>query len=433
MNLDDFENEERRDLALSFQFKIADCAKLIERLEKLGYKDAINARWEAVRLSIFAEAVAAYDTGRWISYSRNRNYYSKLDRYFGTDYSYDRVVGSVDQAAEFKIPLLVNHKVHCYSKTQSTFRATAALVKLFEDIDFEFQFFDVIRLREDPPQDDKKPKTVFKKAKGWTKVKKRSRLTDYDDTDETHQMRAEMDRINAHLRKTKIELPSVPEMEFDDRKRLGRFVMFDDRCVLVSELRIYRSFCRSSFDLGGRCYGWWQQLRKMHRSQILLNGEAVVEPDFSQLHATILYAQRGLVVPGDAYTIPGYDRDTIKIAFQVIVNARTTQAAIGAVQKELKNAHLQHDKKYAAAIVRAVKAAHPNIKDDFGRDKGVAMMRKDSDVIVRVMLKLVDQGIPFLPVHDSIVCRRSDKDLVIKIMEDSFLEVFPGFPCKVMC
>ena len=222
-------------------------------------------------------------------------------------------------------------------------------------------------------------------------------------------------------------------MDLKDRKRLGRFVILDDRCVLMSELRIYRSFCRNSFELGGRCYGWWQQLRKKHRSQILLDGEGVVEPDFSQLHATILYAQRGLVVPGDAYTIPGYDRDTIKIAFQVIVNARTTQAAIGAVQKKLKKAQLQWDRSYAAQIVRAVKAAHPKLKGDFGRDKGVAMMRKDSDVIVKVMLKLVEKNVPFLPVHDSIVCRKSDKDLVIKIMEESFLEVFPGFPCKVKC
>jgi len=431
MFYDGYEHEEERDLPLSFCFDVKNIALIVDRLKLLGYPRAKNAHWEAARLSIFAEAVAAYDTGKWISYSRNKNYYSYLGRYFGTAYSFDRVTGSIDQAAEFKIPLLMNRKVHCYSSMQSTLRATTELVKLFEDVEFEFQHFDVIRLREDPPVEEGKPKSTFKKGKGWTKVKKRSRLIGYADTDDTVRMRNDLNIINSHLGGVKLTLPSVFDIEFDDRKRLGRFVRFDDRCVLVSQLRTYRSFCRGSFDLGGRAYGWWQQLSKELRSQILLDGEEVVEPDFSQLHATMLYALRGLPVPGDAYTIPGYERDTIKIAFNVIINARTTQAAIGAVQKELKAAALQHDKAYAAQIVRAVKAAHPDIKEDFGSDKGVMLMRKDSDIIVKTMLVLVDERIPFLPVHDSIVCRRNDKNRVMQVMKDSFLEIFPGFPCKV--
>ena len=433
MFYDDYDDEEEKDLPLAFCFDVKDTAKIVDRLKALGYPRAKNARWEAARLSIFAEAVAAYDTGRWISYSRNKNYYSHLGRYFGTDYSFDRVPGSIDQAAEFRIPLLINRKVTCYSSKQSTIKATIELVKLFEDIDFEFRHVDVIRLREDPPKDDKKPKTAWKKGKGWTKVKKRSRLIDYAETVETARMRGELDIINRHLGKVDFQLPTVLGMDQLDRKRLGRFVLFDDKCVLVSPLRICRSFCRGSFDYGGRAYGWWQGLSKELRSQILLGGEDVVEPDFSQLHATILYAQRGLPVPGDAYTIPGFDRDTIKLAFNVIINARSSQAAIGAVQKELKKAELQWDRSYAAQIVRAVKAAHPELKGDFASDKGVAMMRKDSDIIIKVMLKLVDLDILFLPVHDSIVCRRRDKDTVMTIMEQSFLEVFPGFTCKVKC
>ena len=433
MIFDEYENEEERDLPLAFCFDVKNTALIVGRLKLLGYPRPKTPGWEAARLSIFAEAVAAYDTGRWISYSRNKNYYSHLGRYFGTAYSFARVTGSIDQAAEFKSPLLESRKVNCYSTTQSTFRATPELVNLFEDVEFEFQFHDVIRLREDPPidEDGGKSKTTFKKGKGWTKVKKRSRLIGYADTDDTVRMRNELDIINFHLGGVKLTLPAVFDIEFDDRKRLGRFVRFDDRCVLVSQLRTYRSFCRGSFDLGGRAYGWWQQLSKELRSQILLDGEEVVEPDFSQLHATMLYALRELPVPGDAYIIPGYDRDTIKIAFNVIINARTTQAAIGAVQKELKAAALQHDKAYATQIVRAVKAAHPDIKEDFGSDKGVMLMRKDSDIIVKTMLVLVDERIPFLPVHDSVVCRKSDKDRVMQVMKDSFIEIFPGFPCKV--
>ena len=302
-----FEDDCERDIPLLFYFTIKNKAVIVDRLKALGYPKPKNAHWEAARLSIFAEAVAAYDIGREISYSRNQNFYSHLGRYYGTAFSFDRVVGSIDQAAEFKTPsgekcpLLESYKVTCYSKKQSTFKATPRLVELFEDVDFEFQFFDVIRLREDPPIDERKSKTKWKKVKGWMKVKKRSRLIDYVETDETRRMRAEIEKINAYLENVGFRLPPVLAMDKADRKRLGRFIEFDEKCVLQGPLKIHRSFCRGSFNYGGRAYGWWQQLSKELRAQILLGGEKVAEPDFSQFHATILYAQRGLKAPDDAY------------------------------------------------------------------------------------------------------------------------------------
>ncbi len=419
-----------KDIPLSFCFKLKDKATIVDRLKAAGLPRANNPKWEAARLSVYAEAVKAYPTKRWISYSRNRNgYYGFGKRYFGTAYNYERVIDAVDQGA--KCGLLENKKETCYSSRQSTFRATPELVRLFRDADYAFQFFDEIRLRKSPPDEGGRK---WKTGKGWTKVKRRSQLVGYADDADTHRMRAEVQTINEFLGRMQLALPDALELQQKDvLSNIGRYVEFDDRCLLITPLRMFRSFCRGTFDCGGRAYGWWQQLSKDLRSQILLEGETVAEPDFSQLHATILYAQRGLCVPGDAYTVPGHSRDTIKKTFQMIVNARTTQAAIGAVQKELKAANLQHDKTSAARIVRAVKAAHPKIKDDFASDKGVKMMRTDSDIIVMVMLTLVNENIPFLPVHDSIICRQRDVEHVMKVMEDSFLQVFPGFPCKVKC
>lgn len=162
------------------------------------------------------------------------------------------------------------------------------------------------------------------------------------------------------------------------------------------------------------------------RSKMLLNGEPVSEPDFSQLHATILYASRGMAVPGDAYTISGYERDSVKTAFQAIINARSTNSAIGAVQKELKLGRSE-----AAKMVRDIKSTHKNIAEDFASDKGVRMMRTDSDILISVMLKLVEHNIPFLPVHDLIVCPKVQLDRVKDVMRESFKQAFPGYPCKV--
>ena len=46
--------------------------------------------------------------------------------------------------------------------------------------------------------------------------------------------------------------------------------------------------------MGGRAYGRWQDLPKNRRLQLRIEGEPVAEPDFAQMHASVLYAQRGL-------------------------------------------------------------------------------------------------------------------------------------------
>jgi len=62
-----------------------------------------------------------------------------------------------------------------------------------------------------------------------------------------------------------------------------------------------RAFNRGSFSLGGQLHGWWRSLPKGRRRQLVLNGEAIVEPDFEQMHVSMLYAISGQYLEGDAY------------------------------------------------------------------------------------------------------------------------------------
>jgi hypothetical protein len=83
-------------------------------------------------------------------------------------------------------------------------------------------------------------------------------------------------------------------------------------------------FNRGSFNFGGRSYGWWQALPKSHRQALLINRCLAVEPDFKQMHAAILYAQRGLRLTHDAYETGIYSREEGKLAFNVALNASNT-------------------------------------------------------------------------------------------------------------
>lgn len=75
---------------------------------------------------------------------------------------------------------------------------------------------------------------------------------------------------------------------------------------------------------------------------------------------------------------------------------------------------------------------HKNIAHRFGvKDLGLYLQNKDSEIMSLVLTKLATQGIVALPVHDSVVVKKRHKDEAMRVMENSFEEVFPGFSIKV--
>ena len=434
-----------RDLPLSYDFHVLFQCGVLERLLAIGLPRLKNAQWTAVQLSILAQAVQAYETRKWISYSRNRNFYRGPKRYNGLPFNFERVVNAIDQAAEHG--LLESRIEKTQSDRQSTFRATAKLVGLFVDVNYEFLYGDVIRLRarqedldrdkalaEGKPWPPPKPKNASKPKHSMYGKKRRKApafLVDYDDTPDTIRMRAEITKINTFLATVELRWPALFDQENEHVKRIGQYVMFEDKCVLVTDLRVYRSFSRNSFEFGGRIYGWWQGQKKDVRPQLLLNGEGVVEPDYSSYHATMLYAMKGVQLESDPYIVPGFSREEGKIAFNVMINANGAASANLAMVGALRKAWIPTGISRCAALRKAMVKAHPLVKEFLASDVGVKLMRKDSDIIVAVMLRLVEESIPFLPVHDSIICRRSDSDRVRLIMAESFSQAFPGFVCKV--
>ena len=110
--------------------------------------------------------------------------------------------------------LLDNRIEKTQSDKQSTFRATQKLVNLFHDANFEFQYHDVIRLRD----------TVKAPTKKSKRAKERSRLVGYADTPQTKKMREEVQRINEFLSTIELKWPAL--LEQDDtlsRERGGTF------------------------------------------------------------------------------------------------------------------------------------------------------------------------------------------------------------------
>ena len=93
---------------------------------------------------------------------------------------------------------------------------------------------------------------------------------------------------------------------------------------VVQRVSPLRRIFSGKLSLGGRFYaegGGWQILPKSERQRILINGESIVEVDYSQFHPALAYAQAGHPAPKRAYDIPGFDRTLVKVAFNVMLNS----------------------------------------------------------------------------------------------------------------
>jgi hypothetical protein len=169
---------------------------------------------------------------------------------------------------------------------------------------------------------------------------------------------------------------------------------------------------------GGRFYGVgasWQNIPRETRQRIAIDGEAVVELDYSALHPAMLYSEAGAPLPTDCYAVGHWPRPLVKRALLTLINAATIQAA------RLSIAHAdeiivvaepgsQQAMAEAQRLIGDIKRHHRPIAGAFHSDAGARLMRRDSDLAEQVMLALLRRGIVALPLHDSFLVPASKRD-----------------------
>lgn len=175
---------------------------------------------------------------------------------------------------------------------------------------------------------------------------------------------------------------------------------------------------------GGRLYGLgssWQNIPAAERPRISIDGEPVVELDYSTLHPSLLYAEVGEVPPHDCYAIGDWPRPLVKKALLVLINASNLPAvrvylAHCAEMAALGPADEQDALHTASRVIDDIKAGHRPIAKFFHSDAGARLMRVDSDLAVSVMSRLMRQGILALPVHDSFLVPARHADALEEAM-----------------
>lgn len=184
----------------------------------------------------------------------------------------------------------------------------------------------------------------------------------------------------------------------------------------------------------------YQGLSGEDRAKLLLNGEEVVELDYPSMHPHILYAWEGRRCPEGFYDriadLCGCSRFVAKSIMLFAVNAPTyaslssainldkakeTKANLGRAEpKPIVYDELKRQGLRPTDVVNAIGEAHPTIANYIFSGSALRLMLAESEIITSALLKLMDLGIPALPVHDSLIAPRRHRGRVRQVMEEVY-------------
>ncbi|MFN3233407.1 MAG: hypothetical protein ACE363_14785 [Alphaproteobacteria bacterium] len=380
----DLDLADERDAPLSLWWEsIGRTAELIEAFDAQNIGTSKNKRTVcSMALSLTREAIGQ---GRAVSYSRRKEWYVRRPAIYRNPlYTY----GQITKAADFLAAQgLVEHfkappRNYGY---QSTIRARPELVELTWPI-----LADKVRIV--------RPASTI-----WLKDENKD-LISFAPTGRTGKMQRELDAQNEAI------------------------LSIDFGGTLPGHSFLVRIFNNGSFSQGGRAYaldGAWQTLPEEERKRLIINGEPVVEIDYVQLHAALAYMKLGIAAPLDAYTVIGYPRDLVKIAFNVMLNCQSPTAARRSLaQKPILLDHLLQAQganadayNFCGRLVEAIENRHAPISSLFYSGVGLALQRVDSEMAGLAMRDMRKRGVPVLPVHDSLIMPASAENFGHEAME----------------
>ena len=171
------------------------------------------------------------------------------------------------------------------------------------------------------------------------------------------------------------------------------------------------------------------------RLGVTIDGEDVAEVDFVCLHPTLLYDLCRLERPwlNDLYAYLGAgsveERNALKVAVNVLLNARSKRSAICAIENDLQKHGLKWN---ATDVVRGIEEKLLGVKGRFCNNvsTGLWLQNVESEIMSKVVEMFVQANAPLLPVHDSAIVREKDVDTLVQSMGQCYLSVVEEYTDK---
>lgn len=230
---------------------------------------------------------------------------------------------------------------------------------------------------------------------------------------------------------------------YDTRDKLSSYNTFASEVVVMLDgermTTTLDAQFKHDFNSYGRLYGkgnTYQTIKSVYRPNITINGEDVIEIDYSCLHLRMLLDMFNLsyYVEGiaDLYSLVSdnkEDRDVIKLAINIYFNAKNRNGAVVALAQEVFcNPHPFSFTK-ASEVFDAIdkayyflfgnKAIIDNLRNGNKRIAAV-LQRKDSELCLDIITQLADKNIFVGAVHDSFFFATKHFDLVSEVIGNTY-------------
>lgn len=246
-------------------------------------------------------------------------------------------------------------------------------------------------------------------------------------------------------------------IDYQDNKNIKKARKIVEKLNKINELydirdgegntmtNIYSRIFNKDFEHGGRYFHSdalkIKNKKTKARLDITINGEQVVEIDFSNLHYRITSLMEQISMenlPLDVYMdilperLQDEDhRELIKLSINILFNSTTEDSADRAINKEITKFKQQGwniDKSLSTGkkVREHIYAMTPDFIKCYCRNDsfGLALQNADSWLAQRVIEKFVEDMKPILPIHDSFVVRMSDVGVLENAMGDAFRAEF---------
>ena len=432
--------------------------ELNNRCTEYGFEKRAKSKFPNLKLAVKTLignvlVAASMHTGKeYASIHLNKNWYSDSTRY-KTKHSYRIFIerayrGLLHLGYLSQVKAGVSHGTRGLYLTR--YRATPKLLSLFDSkslIELPVLFAGQLEVSETIRvqkifQEQVPTKQVDRHGQPKTRTVKYRELVEYQDTDQTNQMRHNLQVINDRIATKWIDLELskeehtdlVAQMAKKDKEHLEESPD-DYRPLMLSKRSLYRVFNDADFKTGGRFYGGWgQEIPSKYRDRITIDGKRTVQLDYSGLHPHILYRERGLELTNDPYQvnlIPSKNTDDtegfrkfIKQCFNAMLNAEKP------MQRAPRGTQLGRWGVTWKQVVTTIKKRHPDIEGQFFTGAGLRLQRIDSDLCEAVILAMMKRSpeIVVLPVHDSFIVHHGYKDKLMGMMLGAYCVKYGNIP-----
>ena len=180
-----------------------------------------------------------------------------------------------------------------------------------------------------------------------------------------------------------------------------------------------RIFSRGDMKLGGRFYSSIQTMKSEARKYLRFDGDPVIEIDYSSIHPTMLYDYEQQLMNGDPYSIDGFARSDVKVAFNIMLNRNGGASQTSAAKTIAEEIHCSRED--AQAIEQSIVEKHQSLSKYFNSDSGLGLQRKDSKLALYILKHFIQTlKRPIIMIHDSAIVSVRDTESLILTMKAAY-------------